>query len=61
MLNCLLISECVYKGYDLGTIAAAAAFCDLKQLFPPGLITVDGIQWALPHVPHRCAKLHTLL
>lgn len=58
VLNSLLLAECVYRAYDGGPAAAAAALAELARAFPPGLITVRRLQCSLPHVPHRCARPH---
>ncbi len=54
MLNCLLLAECVYRAYDGGAPAAAAALAELAAAFPAGLVTVRRLQCSLPHVAHRC-------
>ncbi|KAK9820296.1 hypothetical protein WJX72_008693 [[Myrmecia] bisecta] len=53
VLNCLVLSEVVYKVVDLGEEAAAASVTQLRQDFPPGLVSVQHLQWSLPHVGHR--------
>ncbi|KAK9835148.1 hypothetical protein WJX81_001104 [Elliptochloris bilobata] len=53
VLNSLLLAECVYRAYDGGPAAAAAALAELARAFPPGLVTVRWLQCSLPHVPHR--------
>lgn len=53
LFNSLLLAETVYKVVDQGTEGAAATLRDLKACYPPGLITLSAVQWALPHVTHR--------
>jgi hypothetical protein len=56
ILNCMLLSESVYKAYESGPEAAAQAFRDFQQGFAPGLITVHSLQCSLPHVQQRCPR-----
>lgn len=53
LFNSLLLAETVYKVVDQGTEGAAATLRELKACYPPGLITLSAVQWALPHVTHR--------
>lgn len=53
LFNSLLLAETVYKVIDQGDGGAAQTLHELKAQYPPGLITVSSVQWALPHVTHR--------
>ncbi len=53
LFNSLLLAETVYKVVDQGDDGAAQTLHDMKAQYPPGLITVSSVQWALPHVTHR--------
>jgi hypothetical protein len=57
MVNCVILSECVYKVVDMGPLPAAAIACQLSQDFPPPLFTLRRLQWSEPHVRHRCAQV----
>ena len=54
-MNCLLLSECVYKAHDLGPQEAVKTLKNLQETFPPGVTTLQAVQCSLPHVHHRQA------
>ena len=56
VLGSLILSECVYKTLDLDSQTALRAINLLKSYFPPQLVTLHRVQWALPHAQHieRC-------
>lgn len=53
LLNCLILSECVYKVHDLGPDDAVKTMKTIQETFPAGLMTVQGLQCSLSHVHHR--------
>ncbi|BDA42442.1 probable protein EDS1L at N-terminal half [Coccomyxa sp. Obi] len=53
ILNCILLSESVYRAHETGPKAVAAAFNTSSKSFVPGLITITQLQCSLPHVQHR--------
>jgi hypothetical protein len=55
VLGSLILSECCYKVLDLEAYQAVHAINNLKALFPPQLVTLRRVQWAMPHAQHRCA------
>ena len=56
IFNSLLLSECVYKLLDAG--GADHALRSLQALHsqaPATLVTLQAVQFSLPHVSHRCS------
>ena len=54
-LNCMVLSEAVYKVVDFGDVGAADMLAAIVRSFPPSLLTVRRVQWAQPHAHHRRA------
>lgn len=53
LVNCLILSESVYKILDLGAKVATRVLERIQSLFPPGLATLESVQWSRPGVHHR--------
>ncbi|KAK9832529.1 hypothetical protein WJX81_006107 [Elliptochloris bilobata] len=52
-LNCLVLSEAVYKVVDYGDAGAADMLAAIVRSFPPSLLDIRRVQWAQPHSHHR--------
>lgn len=52
----MALSECVYKVVDFMPEGAALALDRLRQTLPQELVTLQNVQWSLPHVGHRYVK-----
>ena len=60
VLNCLVLAETVYKVQEGNHADVANTVSALRQDFPAALVSLEKLQWSLPHVPHRFAfHLHT--
>ena len=57
VLNCLLLSETVYRVHDHSNTEVARIFDSLRQDFPPSLLTLQRLQWSQPTVAHRWVLL----
>lgn len=53
LLNCVILSEHVYKIVDHSQETSVSLINGVKAQFPPHLATLRGVQWAQPHVRHR--------
>jgi len=53
LCNSLVLAESVYKVVGRPEGEAARFMSALKAAFPPGIVTICGIQFARPHVRHR--------
>ena len=52
-LNCMVLSEAVYKAVDFGDAGAADMLAAIVRSFPPALLGIQRVQWAQPHSHHR--------
>lgn len=50
-----MLAETVYKVQDGNHAEVATTVAALRGDFPPPLVTLQRLQWSLPHVPHRSA------
>lgn len=53
VFNCLVLAETVYKVQEGNHAEVASTVSALRQDFPAPLISLQRLQWSLPHVPHR--------
>jgi len=53
LINCLVLSECVYKCVGRPEEEAFQAMSELKSSFPPGLVTIRNAQFSNEHTLHR--------
>lgn len=53
VFNCLVLAETVYKVQEGNHLEVASTVSALRQDFPAPLISLQRLQWSLPHVPHR--------
>lgn len=53
LVNCLVLSECVYKCVGRPEEEAFLAMSELKSRFPPGLVTIRHAQFSNTHTAHR--------
>lgn len=53
VFNCLVLAETVYKVQEGNHAEVAATVAALRQDFPADMVTLQRLQWSLPHVPHR--------
>jgi hypothetical protein len=53
LMNCIILSEHVYKIVDHSTETSVGLINGVKAEFPPHLVTLKSVQWAQPHVKHR--------
>lgn len=58
-LNCIVLSEAVYKVVDFGDVGAADMLAAIVRSFPPALLGIQRVQWAQPHSHHRRALLNS--
>ena len=63
VFNSLVLSECVYKLVEAGGSEHALRSLQLLHSSAPlGLVTLQQVQFSLPHVAHRCRQYtHALL
>lgn len=53
VVNSLLSSELVYKVLDGSEKEAVASFETMRAGLPPSSVTLQRVQWSLPHAPQR--------
>jgi hypothetical protein len=53
VFNCLVLAETVYKVQAGNHAEVASTVSALRQDFPAPLISLQRLQWSLPHVLHR--------
>ncbi len=53
VLNCLILAETVYKVQAGNHAEVATTVMALKQDFPAPLVSLERLQWSLPHIAHR--------
>ncbi len=53
VFNCLVLAETVYKVQEGNHAEVASTVSALRQDFPAPLISLQRLQWSLPHVLHR--------
>ncbi len=53
VFNSLVLAETVYKVQESNHAEVASTVSALRQDFPAPLISLQRLQWSLPHVPHR--------
>ncbi|DBA88587.1 TPA: hypothetical protein ACH3X1_004236 [Trebouxia sp. C0004] len=53
VFNCLVLAETVYKVQEANHAEVASTVSALRQDFPAPLISLQRLQWSLPHVLHR--------
>ena len=53
VLQCMVLSETVYKAYEGGPSAVSSALAALQTSFHPSLSALKTVQCSLSHVQHR--------
>ena len=53
VFNCLVLAETVYKVQEGNQAEVATTVAALRRDFPASMVTLQRLQWSLPHVPHR--------